>query len=102
MPVPDSVLQMLDDARELFRHLKRRRGRRGRSASERGELEVRTVGAVIDAVLAPDGLDLQSAPAVREASRQGSAQGHGDDERVNEWNKHELAASHIASALPLW
>ena len=100
VPVPDSVLQMLDDARELFRHLKRRRGRRGRLASERGEPEVRTVGAVIDAVLAHDGLDLQSASAMRGAIRQGSIQDHGDDERVNEWNKHELAASHIASALP--
>ena len=58
------------------------------------------MGAVIDAVLALDGLDLQSASAVLGASREGSSQDHADDERVNEWNKHELAASRIASALP--
>ena len=100
VPVPDSVLQMLDNARVLYPHLKRRRGRRGHSLSQRRGAEVRTVGAVMDVVLACDGLDVQSASAVRGASRESSIQDHGDDERVNEWNKHELAASRIASALP--
>jgi hypothetical protein len=71
------------------------------------EVEVRqraqndgTVGTLVSALLASDGLDLKSAPTVRRASSQGSIQDHGYDSRMNEWSKYELAASHIASVLP--
>ena len=88
LPVPDSVIRMLDHAQVLYPQLKKRRGQWG------------TVGAVLSAVLAPDGLDLRSGSAERGAS-QGSAQHRlGSDERMHEWNKHEWAASHIAAALP--
>ena len=111
VPVPDSVLQMLDNARVLFPHLQRARRRRTRSRKRRGDdgrsesigaKGAQTVGDVVGSILESDDcIGLQPAAAARGGRGDlGSIQTYQDEgSDVSEWTKYEAASSRIASAL---